>query len=125
MAMKSRENNRSRQGRIPKALQAIFLASNAGEEVNEPPKNLGFKVFSRLRRTKSTEQVYENPAKNAKTVAPDNDEVRQPCSFSAHPYVNHVLSPPIHLQSKEISKLTQPFPFLGRNSTSTSSGILR
>jgi hypothetical protein len=100
MAMKSRESNRSRQGRIPKALQAIFLASNAGEEVNEPPKNLGFKVFRRLRRSKSSEEAYEKPVKNDKSVASDNAEVCQP-----------VLSPPIHLQSKEISKLTQSFPF--------------
>ena len=35
-----------RIGRIPKELQAIFLASNQGEEVNEPPPNsVASKVF--------------------------------------------------------------------------------
>jgi hypothetical protein len=31
------DSNRSRQGRIPATLQAVFLASNRGKEVNKPP----------------------------------------------------------------------------------------
>jgi hypothetical protein len=30
-------NSRSRQGRIPATLQAVFLASNRGKDVNKPP----------------------------------------------------------------------------------------
>jgi hypothetical protein len=33
----TQDNNRSRQGRIPATLQAVFLASNRGREVNKPP----------------------------------------------------------------------------------------
>jgi len=32
-------NNHARQGRIPTALQTVFLASNRGKEVNKPPPN--------------------------------------------------------------------------------------
>jgi hypothetical protein len=35
--MSSQDNNRSRQGRIPATLQAVFLASNRGRDVNKPP----------------------------------------------------------------------------------------
>lgn len=34
--------------RIPLELQQIFLASNAGETVHEPPQGLGFKVFKKV-----------------------------------------------------------------------------
>jgi hypothetical protein len=82
MAMKPIENNRSRQGRIPKALQAVFLASNAGEVVDVPPRNLGFKVFSRLCRGKPSKiEINDKPVKNEKVIAPDNDEVCQTFPF--------------------------------------------
>jgi hypothetical protein len=69
-------SNHSRRGRIPAALQAIFLASNGGQEVNEPPKNLGFKVFSRILGGKSKALVYD---KNVLESSPENDEVSQRC----------------------------------------------
>jgi hypothetical protein len=40
--------NRNRQGRIPNTLQAVFLASNRGKEVNlPPPDQSAAKVFKR------------------------------------------------------------------------------
>jgi hypothetical protein len=35
--MNIQNNKNSRQGRIPATLQAVFLASNRGREVNKPP----------------------------------------------------------------------------------------
>jgi hypothetical protein len=78
-------SNRSRRGRIPAALQAIFLASNGGHEVNEPPRNLGFKVFSRILGGKSKKQVYDRPDKNDQMSSPENDEVSQTLSMSFSP----------------------------------------
>jgi hypothetical protein len=76
-------SNRSRRGgRIPVALQAIFLASNGGQEVNEPPRNLGFKVFSRILGRKSKKQVYDSPEKKDQMSSPENDEVSQTLSMS-------------------------------------------
>jgi hypothetical protein len=44
----TQDNNRSRQGRIPATLQAVFLASNRGNEVNKPPPAaVASKVFFR------------------------------------------------------------------------------
>jgi hypothetical protein len=44
----TQDNNRSRQGRIPATLQAVFLASNRGKEVNKPPPAaVASKVFFR------------------------------------------------------------------------------
>jgi hypothetical protein len=80
---RTKDMNRSRQGRIPAALQAIFLASNGGQEVNEPPRNLGFKVFSRMLGSKSKKRVYDKPVKNVQVSAPENDEVSQTCPFSS------------------------------------------
>jgi hypothetical protein len=46
--MNSQENNRSRQGRIPATLQAVFLASNRGKDVNKPPpEKAASKVYFR------------------------------------------------------------------------------
>ena len=72
-------SNHSRQGRIPVALQAIFLASNGGQEVNVPPRNMGFKVFSaRILGGKNKKQVYDKPSKNVQVSAPTTrEEVRQ------------------------------------------------
>jgi hypothetical protein len=75
-------SNRSRGGRIPAALQAVFLASNGGQEVNEPPRNLGFKVFSRILGRKSKKQVYDRPVKDVQMCSPENDEVSQTLSMS-------------------------------------------
>jgi hypothetical protein len=79
-------------GRIPLALQAVFLASNAGEVVNEPPKNMGFKVFSRIMGgRKNKKQVNDKPVKNGKngqTIAPIKTEVCQMFTFSVRPYFN-------------------------------------
>jgi hypothetical protein len=48
MNMNSQENNRSRQGRIPATLQAVFLASNRGRDVNKPPPaQVASKVYFR------------------------------------------------------------------------------
>jgi hypothetical protein len=42
------DNDRSRQGRIPATLQAVFLASNRGKDVNKPPPaKVASKVFFR------------------------------------------------------------------------------
>jgi hypothetical protein len=44
--MNIQDNNNSRQVRIPATLQAVFLASNRGTEVNKPPPaSAGSKVF--------------------------------------------------------------------------------
>jgi hypothetical protein len=79
-------SSHSRQGgRIPVALQAIFLASNGGAEVHVPPKNLGFKVFSRILGGKNKKQVCEKPGKNAQVSAPIKEEVCQTmCPFSVY-----------------------------------------
>jgi hypothetical protein len=43
-----KDNDRSRQGRIPATLQAVFLASNRGRDVNKPPPaKVASKVFFR------------------------------------------------------------------------------
>jgi hypothetical protein len=74
-------------GRIPAALQAIFLASNGGKEVDEPPKNMGFKVFSGIIRRKNKKQVYDKPAKNAKVTAPTSkNAVSRRVLFPVHPH---------------------------------------
>jgi hypothetical protein len=42
------DKNRSRQGRIPATLQAVFLASNRGRDVNKPPpQKVASKVYFR------------------------------------------------------------------------------
>jgi hypothetical protein len=44
----NQDNNRSRQGRIPATLQAVFLASNRGKDVNKPPPaKVASKVYFR------------------------------------------------------------------------------
>jgi hypothetical protein len=46
--MNNQSNNPSRQGRIPATLQAVFLASNRGRDVNKPPPaKVASKVFFR------------------------------------------------------------------------------
>jgi hypothetical protein len=46
--MNNQANNPSRQGRIPATLQAVFLASNRGRDVNKPPPaKVASKVFFR------------------------------------------------------------------------------
>jgi hypothetical protein len=46
--MNTQDNNRSRQGRIPATLQAVFLASNRGKDVNKPPPaQVASKVYFR------------------------------------------------------------------------------
>jgi hypothetical protein len=46
--MNTQGNNNSRQGRIPATLQAVFLASNRGKEVNSPPPaKVASKVYHR------------------------------------------------------------------------------
>lgn len=54
--------------RIPLELQKIFLASNTGETVNEPPRGLGFKVFQKVLKISSSKPKasIEN-----KTPSPD------------------------------------------------------
>jgi hypothetical protein len=85
---KPQVKNRSHQGRIPAALQAIFLASNRGQEVNEPPRNLGFKVFSRMLGSKTKKQVYEKPFTSVQLSSPENDEVCQKSRCSLPPCFN-------------------------------------
>jgi hypothetical protein len=79
--MKPQDNKSSRPGRIPAALQAIFLASNGGAEVDVPPRNMGFKVFSRILGGKNKKQVYNKRKKSVQVSAPVNEEVRQTISF--------------------------------------------
>jgi hypothetical protein len=99
--MNSSSHSSGKGGRIPAALQAIFLASNGGQEVNEPPKNLGFKVFSRiLGRNKSKAQVYDRSV--ILESSPENDEVSQTCHSSGSSI----------FRSSETSKLTRSCPFL-------------
>jgi hypothetical protein len=46
--MNNQAPNPSRQGRIPATLQAVFLASNRGRDVNKPPPaKVASKVFFR------------------------------------------------------------------------------
>jgi hypothetical protein len=80
---KTQGKNRFRQGRIPAALQAVFLASNGGEEVNEPPRNLCSKVFSRILGRKNKKPVHEKPDKNAQVIFP----VCQTCSLLLGPSI--------------------------------------
>jgi hypothetical protein len=44
--MDAKDNTRHHPGRIPATLQAVFLASNRGKEVDKPPKTAS-KVFFR------------------------------------------------------------------------------
>jgi hypothetical protein len=75
--MTSNTKHATRNDRIPAALQAIFLASNGGEEVHvPPPSNAAFKVFSILRR-KNKKQAYDRPAKKVQVLAPVVDKVRR------------------------------------------------
>jgi hypothetical protein len=83
--MNSSNNSRQGGGRIPLALQAIFLASNAGEEVDVPPRNMGFKVFSRILGGKKKKKVNDKASKTAQVSAPIKEEVCQTmCPFSVH-----------------------------------------
>jgi hypothetical protein len=102
----------SRRGRIPLALQAVFLASNGGEEVDVPPKNLGFKVFSRMLGNKTKNQMYKNTDKKVEMSAPSKTEVCQICPFS-----NSIF--------QCFSKLTRSFHFAALKCTCISPGILR
>jgi hypothetical protein len=86
--MKPQDNKSSRPGRIPAALQAIFLASNGGAEVDVPPRNMGFKVFSRILGGKKKRQVYNKPSKNAQVSAPIKEEVSQTMPFLLLSHIN-------------------------------------
>jgi hypothetical protein len=59
-------------GRIPASLQAIFLASNRGNEVNTPPpRNAAFKIFPYIRNLKSRRHHYEKQgSKKVKLTTP-------------------------------------------------------
>jgi hypothetical protein len=85
--MTSNTKHATRNDRIPAALQAIFLASNGGEEVHvPPPSNAAFKVFSIFRR-KNKKQAYDRPAKQVQVLAPVVDKVRHNMPFlSIHVY---------------------------------------
>jgi hypothetical protein len=111
--MKPQDNKSSRAGRIPPALQAIFLASNGGAEVDVPPRNMGFKVFSRILGGKNKKQVYNKPSKNVQVSAPTKEEVRQTvCPFSVYQIV---VSLETYLS----------FPQTALNGASKSTGFLR
>jgi hypothetical protein len=46
--MNDQDKPRTRQGRIPATLQAVFLASNRGKDVNKPPpEKVASKVYFR------------------------------------------------------------------------------
>lgn len=54
-------NARPRQSRIPSALQAVFLASNRGKDVDAPPpENVAYKVFFRNWRLQRQGRSKEN-----------------------------------------------------------------
>jgi hypothetical protein len=56
-------------GRIPASLQAVFLASNRGHEVNTPPpRKVAFKTFSYILNLKNKRQQYEK--QDAKVPTP-------------------------------------------------------
>jgi hypothetical protein len=59
-------------GRIPASLQAVFLASNRGNEVNTPPpRNVAFTTFSNILNRKSRRQNYEKQgSKKVKLITP-------------------------------------------------------
>jgi hypothetical protein len=103
----------SRRGRIPAALQAIFLASNGGQEVNVPPKNLGFKVFSRILGGKSKAQVYDRSV--VLESSPENDEVSQLCP----PFSSSIFN------RKKPRNSRDAFLITALNGTSQSTGFLR
>lgn len=57
--------------RIPLELQKIFLASNAGETVNEPPKGLGFKVFKKVLNISSLKTKPSTRKEKPEELLPD------------------------------------------------------
>jgi hypothetical protein len=59
-------------GRIPASLQAVFLASNRGNEVNTPPpRNVAFKIFPFIRNLKSRRHHYaKQDSKKVKLYTP-------------------------------------------------------
>jgi hypothetical protein len=72
-AITTQDNDRSRQGRIPATLQAVFLASNRGREVNKPPPaKVASKVFFRnwlfQRQAKSKEKGGIEKKKKVKKI---------------------------------------------------------
>jgi hypothetical protein len=69
--MNSSTNNLG--GRIPASLQAVFLASNRGHEVNTPPpRKVAFKTFSYILNLKSKRrgQYEKQGSKKAKVPTP-------------------------------------------------------
>jgi hypothetical protein len=68
--MNSSTNNLG--GRIPASLQAVFLASNRGHEVNTPPpRKVAFKTFSYILNLKSKRRQYEKQgSKKAEVPTP-------------------------------------------------------
>jgi hypothetical protein len=74
------DNDRSRQGRIPATLQAVFLASNRGREVHKPPPaSVASKVFFRnwlfQRQTESKEK--EAPSLQKRKVKKLKKRIKQ------------------------------------------------
>ena len=74
------DNDRSRQGRIPVTLQAVFLASNRGKEVHKPPPaSVASKVFIRnwlfQRQTESKEK--ETPTSKKRKVKKLKKRIKQ------------------------------------------------
>jgi hypothetical protein len=66
-------------GRIPASLQAVFLASNRGNEVNTPPpRNAAFKTFFR-NLTSMREKYAKKGSKKVKLITPVVVKVRCCC----------------------------------------------
>jgi hypothetical protein len=97
------DNDRSRQGRIPATLQAVFLASNRGREVNKPPPaSVASKVFFRnwLFQRQAESKDKEAPTLKKKSVKKLKKRSKQasPKGTNANPKVN-VSEVPVFLGS--------------------------
>lgn len=58
------------EGRIPKTLQAVFLASNRGKEIDKPPpKQVAFKTFFRSFMGKGSKKSKETKEKDEQAIA--------------------------------------------------------
>jgi hypothetical protein len=87
------DNDRSRQGRIPATLQAVFLASNRGREVNKPPPaSVASKVFFRnwlfQRQPESKEEEVPSLKKKKVKKVKKRSKLASPKGTHANPKVN-------------------------------------
>jgi hypothetical protein len=82
-----KDNDRSRQGRIPATLQAVFLASNRGKEVYKPPPaKVADKVFFRnwLFQRQAESKEKDAPTLKKKRVKKLKKKVKQDSPKGKH-----------------------------------------